>query len=73
MRKVIALKDRKARASDELSFKTGDIIEMLEEENAVGNCLGRNNGEIGLYIASYVTGTYMIFLLHRINLDNLLL
>jgi hypothetical protein len=72
VRKVIALKDYEARAGYALSFKTGDIIEMLEEDSSNGWCLGRKNGEIGLYLPSYVTGIYMIFLLHRINLDNLL-
>ena len=69
MRKVIALYDFEADEKGTLSFNTGDIIEMLDEEDDTGWCLGRKDREIGFYPPSFVTGIYMSFLLHRINFN----
>ena len=52
--KVRALYDYDAAEEDELGFKTGDIFEKLEDEDAQGWCKGRKDGRVGLYPANYI-------------------
>ena len=51
---VRALYTYNAVEDDELSFKSGDIVSKLTEEDAQGWCKGRHNGKEGLYPANYV-------------------
>jgi len=51
---VKALYDYEAAEPDELTFKTGDQFEKLEDEDEQGWCKGRKDGRVGLYPANYV-------------------
>ena len=51
---VRAMYDFQAAGPDELSFKSGDEFEQLEDENEQGWCKGRKDGRVGLYPANFV-------------------
>ena len=52
--KVMAMFEYVGAESDELTFKEGDIIIQLDEEDENGWCRGMLNGVEGLYPGSYV-------------------
>lgn len=52
--RVMAMFDYNGAEADELSFKEGDVLVQLDEEDENGWCRGLLNGVEGLYPGSYV-------------------
>ena len=52
--KVRALYDYEAAESDELNFKAGDVLEILEDEDEQGWCKVQKDGKIGLCPANLI-------------------
>jgi len=52
--RVMAMFDYTGAEADELSFKEGDVLIQLDEEDENGWCRGLLNGVEGLYPGSYV-------------------
>lgn len=52
---VQALYDYEAEDPEEISFKAGDVLTQVEDEDDQGWCKGiHTNGQFGLYPANYV-------------------
>ena len=51
---IRALYDYEAEEPDELTFKSGDEFEKLEDEDEHGWCKGKKDGRVGFYPATYV-------------------
>ncbi|XP_067654884.1 protein kinase C and casein kinase substrate in neurons protein 2-like isoform X1 [Haliotis asinina] len=51
---VKAIYDYVKTEDDEFSFKTGDVFVKLTDEDEMGWCKGRKDGDIGLFPANYV-------------------
>ncbi|XP_046585138.1 protein kinase C and casein kinase substrate in neurons protein 1-like isoform X2 [Haliotis rubra] len=51
---VKAIYDYVKTEDDEFSFKTGDVFVKLTDEDEMGWCRGRKDGDIGLFPANYV-------------------
>jgi len=63
---VRALYDYKAAQEDELTFKSGEIIEKLGNADEDGWCRGRKDGKVGLYPSNFVESVLM----NEVTLNN---
>eukprot|EP00116_Pleurobrachia_bachei_P004045 sb/3464307/ len=66
--KVMAMFDYNGAEADELSFKEGDVLVQLDEEDENGWCRGRYQGVEGLYPASYVQRVKELVRFKRLDL-----